>query len=56
MVKCLGCSSNDECNGPNERCDLADHICRPQCTTNEDCQGDKLKCDTSKRLCVTGKM
>ena len=62
MVKCLGCSSNDDCKGLsylknsffelNEQCDPIDQICRPQCTANEDCKGDNMKCDTNKGLCV----
>ena len=62
MVKCLGCSSNDDCKGLsylknsffelNEQCDPIDKICRPKCTANEECKGDNMKCDTNKGLCV----
>ena len=62
MVKCLGCSSNDDCKGLsylknsffelNEQCDPIDQICRPKCTANEECKGDNMKCDTNKGLCV----
>ena len=53
---CQGCSSNDDCKGPIEKCDPFDHICRIQCTRNKDCKGGNMMCDTNKRLCVTGKI
>ena len=56
MRFCLGCSSNDDCKGPNEKCDPFDQICRIQCTTNKDCKGGNMMCDTNKRVCVSGKI
>ena len=48
----LGCFSDSECKGVNDKCDPYDHVCRPKCTQNVDCNGDKMTCDTSKGLCV----
>ena len=52
----VGCNSDTECKGVNEKCDQYDHICKPKCTQNADCKGEKMTCDISKGVCVHSKI
>ena len=52
MYEMIGCNSDDDCLGSNEKCDIADKICRPPCFKyNFNCYGNN-QCDPSTESCV----
>ena len=52
----IECTSDEDCKGENNKCDLHYNICRIVCTNRDDCNGDGRICDIDRGFCVKSKI